>query len=266
MRILVTNDDGIDAPGLIALVRALDAVGHELEVAAPSSDRSGSGSGLGSIEHGIEIAYEERELPGLPDVKAISFDAPPAFAVLASCTGSFGPRPDLVVSGINDGFNTGRLLLTSSTVGAALTAGSLGTRALAISAGFAPGHRFDTASMVAVKTIDWMVEHSAPRTVLNVNVPNLDVEELKGVRVADLAPRGLMGLRLRKGDGVLTLERFENDQGLGVDTDAALVHAGYVAISVLPSVSSSIPNGHATNPAELVERALAGEARTAARH
>lgn len=266
MRILVTNDDGIDAPGLITLVRALDAEGHHVEVAAPTADCSGSGSGLGSIEHGVEIKYHERELPGLRHVRATGFDAPPSFAVLASCTGLFGPRPDLVVSGINDGFNTGRFLLTSSTVGAALAGGALGTRGLAVSAGFAPGHRLDTAATVTVQVVDWMIHHSAPRTVLNVNVPDLSVAGLRGVRLAELAPRGLMGLSLSRSDGVVTLERFDNTEGLGVDTDAALVRDGYVAISVLPSLSRVAGEVGRVNPAERVERALrAAEPRPAAR-
>ncbi|MDT0201666.1 5'/3'-nucleotidase SurE [Nocardioides sp. AE5] len=256
MRILLTNDDGIDAPGLAVLGRALADAGHDLVVAAPATDRSGTGSGLGTIEDGAEIAVTEHQLPDLPGVSATAFDAPPSFAVLAACTGVLGPRPDLVVSGINDGFNTGRLLLTSSTVGAALNAGSLGVRGLAISAGFAPDHRFDTAAQVAVSAVEWLIEHAAPRTVLNVNVPNLGIEEVKGVRMAALAPRGLMGLRLNPTAGAIRLERFANTEGLGEETDAALVQAGYVAISVLPSVSRAAdPAGN--DPAAAVEAALA---------
>lgn len=255
MRILVTNDDGIDSPGLFTLTRALVEAGHDVEVAAPSRDYSGSGSSLGSIEHGLQIEYHEHRLAGL-DVPAVAIDAPPAFAVLSAFTGLFGSRPDLVVSGINDGFNTGRLVLTSSTVSAVLTAGSLGARGLAVSAGFAPDGRLDTAAEVAARTVDWMVEHSAPRTVLNMNVPDLALADLKGIRSAGLGPRGLMGLRLLKSDDVITLERFVNAEGLGDDTDSALVRDGYVAISMLPSVSRAVPIADADGPAGPVEQAL----------
>lgn len=255
MRILVTNDDGIEAPGLLAVVRALAAEGHELQVAAPRTDRSGSGSGLGAIEHGVEIAYSEHEFTGLPGVHAINLDAPPAFAALAYCTGTFGPRPDLVVSGINDGFNTGRLILSSSTVGAVLTAAGLGSRGLAISAGFAPDHRFDTAARVAVDTVRWMIDHSEPRTVLNVNVPNLGLQEVKGIRVAPLAARGLMGLRLEKDEGVLRLHRFENSLRLGEGTDSALVAEGFVTISLLTPVTTHA-DGPTPDPAEAVAQGL----------
>ncbi|WP_083541844.1 5'/3'-nucleotidase SurE [Kribbia dieselivorans] len=255
MRILLTNDDGIDAPGLAALAEALYSRGHDFSIAAPNSDRSGTGSGLGTIEHGAEIGMWEARLPGLPGVRAVAFDAPPSFAVLAACTGVLGPRPDLVVSGINDGFNTGRLLLTSSTVGAALNAGSLGLRGLAISAGFAPHHRFDTAAQIAVLAIDWLVGHSSPRAVLNVNVPDLGIEEVKGVRMAELAPRGLMGLHLKPVDGAVRLERFVNAEGLGEGTDAALVRDGYVSMSLLPSVSRAL-DGAGVSPAAQVESSL----------
>src|SRR5699024_2051722 len=245
------------APGLIEVVRALHAEGHHVNVAAPPGDRSGSGAGLGSIEHGLEVAYEQRELPGLAEVHAVSVDAPPAFAVLASCSGVFGARPDIVVSGINDGFNTGRFILTSSTVGAALAAGALGSRALALSAGFAPEGRIDTAARVTVEMVDWLISHSQPRTVLNMNVPDVDIEAVKGVRLGDLGPRGLMGLRLHKGDDALRLERFHNTEGIGHDSDASLVRDGYVAITALPSLSQT---GHISeaiaNPAEHVEGAL----------
>jgi 5'-nucleotidase len=263
VRILVTNDDGIDAPGLHALVGALVERGHDLEVAAPWSDRSGSGSGLGVIDNGVEVGIEERELPGLPGVRAFAVDAPPSFAVLACCTGVLGTRPDLVVSGINDGFNTGRLILNSSTVGAVLTAGGLGVRGLAVSAGFAPHHRFDTAGAVAVAVVDWMIEHSAPRTVLNVNVPNRDLRDLAGVRTAALAPRGLMGLRLERTREALRLHRFENVDRLGHGTDSALVSDGYVALTALGPVAALGP-GDDASPARLVEATL-GRSSEAAR-
>lgn len=252
MHILVTNDDGIEAPGLHALVRALSGLGHELQVVAPRSDRSGSGSGLGAIEHGVEIGVEEHELPGLPAVRAYSVDAPPSFAVLACCTGVLGARPDLVVSGINDGFNTGRLILTSSTVGAVLTAGGLGVRGLAVSAGFAPHHRFDTAAVVAAATVEWMIEHAPPRVVMNVNVPDLAVDQLRGVRMGALAPRGLMGLRLERTPGVLRLHRFENADRLGEGSDSALVRDGFVSMTMLAPIAAT-DTGAQPDPASSVE-------------
>lgn len=258
MRVLVTNDDGIMAPGLRAVVEALAEAGYDLVVAAPRSDRSGSGSGLGSIEHGEEIEFATQEFPGLPGLRAFIIDAPPSFAVLASCTGVLGPRPDLVVSGINDGFNTGRLILSSSTVGAAMTAASLGVSSLAISAGFPPGHRFDTAARVATASVRWLIEQAAPRTVLNVNVPDRDISELKGVRLAPLSPRGLLGLRVEQHGDRLRLHRFENSERLGSGTDSALVHEGYVAVSLLSAFSASEGQAH-RDPARVLQDEVCGD-------
>ncbi|GAA3950736.1 5'/3'-nucleotidase SurE [Gordonia caeni] len=254
MRILVTNDDGVDAPGLLAVAQALTAAGFTLDVVAPSADYSGSGSGLGSIQHGRRVGCRELSLPGLAR-PAVAVDAPPVFAVLAAMTGLFGPRPDLVISGINDGFNTGRMLMTSSTVSAAQAAGALGARGLAVSAGFAPAGRVDTAAHVAVHATRWMVEHSAARTVLNVNVPDSDLEDLRGVRACGLAPRGLMGLKLSRSDEAITLERFENSEGLGLGTDADLIRQGYVTLSLVPATAAGAPDDRA-DPAAAIEAEL----------
>ncbi|MFF3572991.1 5'/3'-nucleotidase SurE [Nocardia jiangxiensis] len=235
---MVTNDDGVEAPGLLALVRALHVEGYQIEVAGPLRDHSGSGSSIGTLDDGAAIAYEESRIEDLPDVRVIGFDAPPSFAVLAMRTGTFGAVPDLIVSGINPGHNTGRLVLNSSTVGAALTAVSTGARAIAISCGFAPTHRFDTAAAVAVAAVRWMVDHGSPRTLLNLNVPDLDLSALRGVRSTVLAPRSLMGLTLERRADAVHLRRFNNTEKLGVGTDSAAVIADYVALTALQSVTS----------------------------
>jgi 5'-nucleotidase len=255
MRIMVTNDDGIGSPGLHALVRALHAAGHRIEVAAPLTDHSGSGSSLGTLEHGAVVDFEETRLAGLPDVRVLGFDAPPSFAVFALRTGTFGPPPDVVVSGINPGHNTGRLILNSSTVGAALTAVATGTRAVAVSCGFAPTHRFDTAAAVTVAAVEWLIEHSAPRTLLNINVPDVDLSELKGARMTKLAPRGLMGLSLQRSATSVRLLRFDNTEKLGVGTDSAAVFDDYVAVSALRGLTVDEP-GEAGDAARAIENAL----------
>ncbi|MEV5837703.1 5'/3'-nucleotidase SurE [Nocardia sp. NPDC052112] len=255
MRIMVTNDDGIDSLGLSTLAQELHAAGHRIDVAAPLSDHSGSGSSLGTLEHGTDIAYEETRFDGLPDLRVIGFDAPPAFAVLAFRSGLFGPPPDLVISGINPGHNTGRLVLHSSTVGAALSAVALGMRAVAVSCGFAPAHRFDTAAAVAVAAVGWM-EHSAPNTLLNINVPDIDLAAIKGVRMTTLAPRGLMGLSLERSAGSVRLLRYDNTEKLGVGTDSAAVNDDFVAVSALRGVTTD-NNSDAVEAAAAIEAALA---------
>ena len=131
VRILVTNDDGVSAPGLAALTRALvrwtkEAGGedpggpHEIVVVAPSSNYSGAGAAVGSVTDGTAIVYQRAVVEGAETVEAYGLDASPALSVIAGALGAVGPKPDLVLSGINHGVNVGRSVLHSGTVGAAL--------------------------------------------------------------------------------------------------------------------------------------------------
>jgi 5'-nucleotidase len=132
-KVLVTNDDGVESAGLHALVGALVRHGYEPLVVAPDRDMSGSGAAIGRIHLDQHIDAERVELPGLAGVPAYAVDGPPGLCVLAARLGGFGDRPDVIVSGINPGCNTGRAVLHSGTVGAALTAANFGGRGLAVS-------------------------------------------------------------------------------------------------------------------------------------
>src|SRR5271165_7049113 len=136
MRILVTNDDGVFAPGIAALARGLSSVfdgHHELVVVAPLVDHSGSGAAVGQVYERESISFQTVEIPGLADVPTYGIEGPPALAVILACIEGFGPQPDLVVSGINHGINAGRSALHSGTVGATLTSAQFGIRGLAVS-------------------------------------------------------------------------------------------------------------------------------------
>ncbi len=144
VRILVTNDDGVGAPGIGRSdqgSRALDrrtssATGgpsHEIVVVAPSSNYSGAGAAVGSVTNGTKIPYVRARVSGAEEVDAYGLDASPALSVIAGALGAVGPKPDLVLSGINHGVNVGRSVLHSGTVGAALTASQVGISALAVS-------------------------------------------------------------------------------------------------------------------------------------
>ena len=168
---LVTNDDGIDAPGLAALARAAAGIGRVI-VAAPVDDRSGSGAAVTPawLEEGILVSRVD--LDGV-DGPAYAVHGPPALAVLAGMSGALGAMPQIVVSGINRGSNTGLGVLHSGTVGAALTAGNLRVSALAISLASTSGSGYlDTAAAVAGAAMTWLLRAPAG-TVLNVNVPDL---------------------------------------------------------------------------------------------
>lgn len=176
MRVLVTNDDGIDAPGLHALIRAAAEAGHEVVAAAPARQASGSSAAVlidAEDDRTVgRIRLEERELPGA--AAAWSVGGSPAICVRLALGGAFGPRPDLVLSGVNPGANTGRVLIHSGTVGAALTAGVMGARAIAVSLDELDDraeHLFDQAAVLAVELVDTLLAEPEG-TVLNLNVPN----------------------------------------------------------------------------------------------
>src|SRR5664280_804084 len=196
MRILITNDDGVFAPGIAALARGLHAAlggEHELLVVAPLVDHSGAGAAVGPVYERESIPYEAVELPGLAEVPTFGIDGAPALAVILACIEGFGPRPDLVVSGINHGINAGRSVLHSGTVGATLTAAQFGLRGLAVSIGWGTDPvPWETPVRLACGIVPELAG-MAPATVLNLNVPALPPHLLKGLRHGTLGSVGPIG-------------------------------------------------------------------------
>jgi 5'-nucleotidase len=202
VRVLVTNDDGVTAPGLAALTRALvkwadaaEASGDarpEIVVVAPSSNFSGAGAAVGSVSDGTKILYQRARVSGAEAVDAFGLDASPALSVIAGALGAVGPKPDLVLSGINHGVNVGRSILHSGTVGAALTASQLGISALAVSlrSGTTP-EPWESAAELAVALIP-LLSRAPARTVLNLNVPALPLDQIRGLRWARVSGAGLI--------------------------------------------------------------------------
>ncbi len=182
-RVIVTNDDGIESPGLRMLAGALSEH-FEVIVAAPKVDMSGSGTGIGrfDMDAGVEMTPVEME----EAETAFSIDGPPGLAVTAAALGAFGPMPDLVVSGINAGINTGHSIIHSGTVGAALTAHTFKMKGLAISLNQSDPWHWETAARVATPAARWLVNRAEGPHVLNVNVPGVPPDDVAGVHWADL--------------------------------------------------------------------------------
>jgi 5'-nucleotidase len=240
MRILVTNDDGIEAAGLHALAMALDDDGHDVLVVAPSTDHSGYGAAIGDLGRQSDLHTTPAVIPGAEHIPAFSLAGPPALCVMAARLGGFGDPPDLVASGINPGNNTGRAVLHSGTVGAALTGANLGVSGLAVSVGVAADGTtsFKAAADVAAASIGWLLTAPA-KTVLNVNVPVGPLDAVKGSRWASLAPFGTVRAALRQreeADGVLEMTLVESNVELPPDSDTALVAGGYVAVTCLSGI------------------------------
>ena len=243
MRILVTNDDGVDAPGIAALASAVHAEGHDTLVVAPLDERSGAAAAIGTLADATRLRVERRDWPHLPGADVVGLEAAPALCVISARLGAFGEVPELVVSGINPGLNTGRAILHSGTVGAALTAANHGISGVAVSlAGHDPQH-WDTAAALALHALDWLA--GAPlRTVINLNVPDLPLDQVRGVCWAQPAPLGEWHAVVNSsGSDHLTFGLRRTNIELPPDSDTALVAAGYGAVTLLqpPSIAEWAP-------------------------
>lgn len=242
LRVLVTNDDGVAAPGLAALAKAVVALGHDVVVAAPLRDQSGSGAAIAPATAAEGINVSTSELEGLEGVIVHGVDGPPALAVMAARLGGLGRPPTLVTSGINLGPNTGYAVLHSGTVGAALTAANFGVSGLAVSIDAGVPDHLPTAAAVAQAALSWLVRAPA-RTVLNVNVPNLPLDRLAGVRWATLATFGQVQAAVREDDGGrLQVEIKADEHDPDAHTDTALLAAGFVTVTSIVGVQATEEN------------------------
>jgi 5'-nucleotidase len=240
---LITNDDGIASPGIRTLTRAALDAGLAVTVAAPSWDSSGASASLTSVERDGRLQVERVRLEGLESFPAYAVEAAPAFIVRAATTGAFGEPPDLVLSGVNVGPNTGHAVLHSGTVGAALTAGTLGRPALAVSLGTGDVLHWATARQVAAAAITWLVD-SGQRTILNVNVPNVAPEDLHGLEPARLASFGaVQAVMTESGAGYVKLAYEGIDAELEPGTDAALLADGIASVTPLRAVCEADVDG-----------------------
>lgn len=244
MRVLVTNDDGVEAPGLLALAEAMADAGHEVRVVAPSGERSGSGAAIGRLHRSGPIACTDVEWPSLPGVPVHALDVPPAAAVYAGFLGTFGPPPDAVVSGVNPGLNYGHLVLHSGTVGAALTAAALGVPGVAVSVAWSEHPRWATAAAFVPAAVDWACSLTDRARTVNLNVPDLPRSEVRGVREATPAPF-LEQWKAEAGPGEVRLEYVGREHEPPEGSDLALVLDGYVAVSVLDGITPAAPSGAA---------------------
>ena len=203
MKILLTNDDGIHAPGLLAAARVLASVG-ELHIVAPSREQSGVGSAL-TLHDAIPVsAVDTDELLGdevSPEypITAFSVQGTPADSCVLALERLVGPV-DLVVSGINRGSNLGADILISGTVGAALQGFLRGFPTIAISVGSVQNPNFDGAARLLGLLAAQLGRNQPPRTpsprtpfneafFLNVNLPNLPLSEINGVQITRLGGR-----------------------------------------------------------------------------
>jgi 5'-nucleotidase len=232
--VLVTNDDGIDSPGLAVMARAL-AAHFEVIVAAPSVDMSGSGTGIGRFDMEAGVELTPRDIEGVP--RAYSINGPPGLAVTAAALGAFGKVPDLVVSGINAGINTGHSVIHSGTVGAALTANTFKIRGLAVSLAHSDPWYWETAADAATGAARWMVSVRRRPFVLNLNAPGVPPDHVRGVRWADLDDIGYIRVATADvDDRRLQFVVGPRDNPSDVASDTFLCGNGNITLTPLASV------------------------------
>lgn len=172
--ILVTNDDGVHAPGIIALSRAMKELG-DTYIVAPDRERSAAGHSL--TLHRPLKAEEIRE-------HVFSVNGTPTDCVTLGINKLLPVKPDLVVSGINRGANLGDDITYSGTVAAAIEGTIFGVPSVAFSIISDKYYHYETATYFAEKIISYVLEHSLPYdTLLNVNFPNTRKEAVKGIKL-----------------------------------------------------------------------------------
>ncbi len=182
-RILLTNDDGVRAPGLAALAQALKALGDVI-IVAPSDVQNGKSHAVVTIE---PVFREDLTLPG--GLTAIGLSATPATTMFIALGNIVNPKPDLVVSGINNAYNLGYSVYRSGTVAGAREGAMHGIPAIAVSLAAAGAPRdFASAAQQLLAVARRVKEHRLPaNTFLNVNIPATPAGGYKGYQVTSQA-------------------------------------------------------------------------------
>ncbi len=230
MKILLSNDDGYLATGLRVLRRRLADLG-ELTVVAPDRNRSGASNSL-TLDMPLRVMEIE---PGLYCVQGTPTDC-----VHLAITGLFEAEHDMVVSGINEGANLGDDVLYSGTVAAAIEGRFLGLPTLAVSLCLRPGSggHYETAAAVAHRLVSEMLTRPLESSlILNVNVPDVPLEALRGFRGTRLGHRHrsepIVPAHDPRGRPVYWVGPAGPQQDAGPGTDFHAVDGGYVSVTPL---------------------------------
>ncbi|MCW0403257.1 5'-nucleotidase SurE [Xanthomonas sacchari] len=229
MRVLVSNDDGVDAPGIRMLAEQLRGAGHEVTVVAPDRDRSGASNSLT-----LDLPIRLKRI----DHYTCSVAGTPTDCVHLALTGMLEFDPDIVVSGINNSANLGDDVIYSGTVSAAMEGRFLGLPAVAVSLvthNHDPKH-FQTAARAAVEIVAQLKADPLPAdTILNVNVPDLPWQEIKGFEVTRLGNRHRSEPCLPqtdpRGATVYWIGPAGREQDAGPGTDFHAVRTGFISIT-----------------------------------
>ncbi|MCF6250402.1 MAG: 5'/3'-nucleotidase SurE [Methylococcaceae bacterium] len=228
MHILISNDDGYLATGLCILAESL-AKFAEISVVAPDKNRSAASNSL-TLEMPLRAQKSENGF--------IRVDGTPTDCVHLAITGLLDNEPDMVFAGINHGSNLGDDVLYSGTVAAATEGRFLGLPAVAISLASNDPQHFETAAEVATTLLQKIVQNPLPKdTLLNVNVPDIAVSELKGYQSTRLGQRHKAEPVVKsfdpRGRDIYWVGPPGSEQDAGPGTDFFAIKNGYVSVTPL---------------------------------
>jgi 5'-nucleotidase len=229
VRVLVSNDDGVDAPGIRILAEGLRGAGHQVWVVAPDRDRSGASNSLT-----LDLPIRIRQL----DERTIRVNGTPTDCVHLALTGMLDFDPDIVVSGINNAGNLGDDVIYSGTVSAAMEGRFLGLPAVAVSLVTRDhiARHYPTAARAAVEIVARLKSNPLPaNTILNVNVPDLPWDEVEGFEATRLGNRhrseACMPQTDPRGGTVYWIGPAGPEQDAGIGTDFHAVRSGCISIT-----------------------------------
>ena len=228
LRLLLSNDDGHRAPGLISLASTLSSIA-QLVVVAPDRNRSGASNSL-TLDKPVRALEDERGF--------IYVDGTPTDCVHLAITGLMDEEPDMVVSGINSGANMGDDVLYSGTVAAAMEGRFLGQPAIAVSLVLSGKNHYDAAARVVLEMLSQIDRLSIPPdSILNVNVPDCPYQELRGLRATRLGYRHRAEPVVQsfdpRGEPVYWVGPPGVEQDAGPGTDFHAVREGWVSVTPL---------------------------------
>jgi 5'-nucleotidase len=228
MHILISNDDGYQAPGIRALATALGEIAR-VTVVAPDRDRSGASNSL-TLDSPIRARRMEDGV--------ICVDGTPTDCVHLAITGLLDIEPDMVIAGINAGANLGDDVLYSGTVAAAMEGRFLGLPAIAVSLASEKHRHYDTAAGVTLELVRRLQSGALPAdTILNVNVPDVTADGLKGMQATRLGHRHksepVVPMEDPRGRPVYWVGPAGSEQDAGPGTDFHAVRTGHVSVTPL---------------------------------
>ncbi len=228
MHILLSNDDGYEAPGIHSLAREL-AREAKITVVAPERDRSGASNSL-TLDLPIRARTMENGF--------IRVDGTPTDCVHLAITGLLDQEPDMVIAGINAGGNLGDDVLYSGTVAAAMEGRFLGYPAMAVSLVGPNLEHYDTAARIALNLVERLRTGSfPPDIILNVNVPDLPIDKIKGIQSTRLGHRHKAEPIIKdqdpRGRDIYWVGPPGMEQDAGPGTDFHAINSHYVSVTPL---------------------------------